>query len=203
MRASTRLTIGGAVRCIWSAAVALIPLRLAGQAVRADIFLVNGRTAGISRPKLQWRSNPGLTPPLYSPAGVVTFQSHPRRSEDKALRWRDVWRIDYYPVDRGANCAAILTFRDATKLGVKGQVVFDASDEGITRQLPKGVISALRSFRWHREYKPLTAPAGLHHLEAFGAEHYPGVWDILQCAHFDSSATSERLHVKSIVFAAR
>ena len=203
MRASTRLENGLAVLCVWSVAAALLPLRLAGQNARADITLVNGQTARISKPVLESQSNPGFNPPLHSPSDVVTFWSRPQGAEDKTLRWADIWRIDYYPVDGGASCAAILTLNDATKLGVKGHGVFDMSDEGITRQLPRGVISALQSARWHSEYKPLTAPAGQYHLEPYGTAHYPKVWDILQCASFDSSSTSARQPIRTIVFTAR
>jgi hypothetical protein len=188
---------------VWLAAATWVPLPLAGQPARAGIILLNGRTAQISRPVLEQQSNPGMTPARYRPSDALTFSGRPPGSRDKDLRWAEVWRIDYYPVDGGANCAAILTFNNATKLGVRGQVVFDMSDEAITRQLPRGTISALQSARWHSEYKPLTAPAGQYHLEPYGTARYPKVWDILQCASFDSSATAARQHIRTVVFTAR
>ncbi len=183
--------------CLLAALAVLVPLQVLAQTARADLTLIDGRTVQLNRPVLMEQTNPGWTPALYRSTGEVAFSG----TETIALRWSDVSRIDYYPVDRGTNCASVVSLRDGTMLGIKYQLVFDLADEGIINQLPSGVISFLRSARWHSEFKSLTAPHGLHHLGPYGGANNPSVWDLLQCAYFvDNDRAHDRPKIKSIVF---
>lgn len=186
--------------CKLSVFVVLLPLCAAGQTVRADITLVDGRTVQVNRPVLEVQTNPGWTPAVYNPTEVVEFFSDAGGIR-KSLRWSEVARIDYYPVDGGSNCATVLSLREGTHLGIKGSLVFDLSNQEIVGQLPSEVVSILRSARWHSEFKPLTAPSGQHHLEPYGAAKHPSVWHLLQCADFvNNEQAYERPKIKSIVF---
>lgn len=174
------LRLWSAVVCVATLLVGAFPSAVVAQMQRAEITLVTGRTVQIAKPMLMEQTNPGWTPAYYLPAADVVFS----KVEKKDLRWNTIVRLDYYPVDKGANCAAVIRFRDGTILGIKYQLVFDSSDDEIIRQLPTDVIVSLRSATWRLDLKPFTAPAGLHHLRPFGASDDPSVWDLFQCAYF-------------------
>jgi hypothetical protein len=187
----------------WSvlfAAVALSPFigaQVFAQAPRANISLTDGRTLQASSPALVERTNPGQASARYQAMANVTFRKT-TGTDAKSLEWRQVARIDYYPVDGGAHCATILRLRDDTVLGIKDQRAFDLSDNGILQQLPGNVASTLRSARWRHEYKDFTAPRGLHHLRGGMKGKTLRAWDLLQCAFVKEGNRS--LNIKSITF---